>query len=69
LDIEFQLALANEDMPDLDQAEMIELRQAYAQDLIADKRFVFGKYVFNPRDGSVRTSSFSKCGCVTQPVM
>ena len=58
MDIEFQLALANEDMPDLEQAEIMEFRQAYAQDLISDKQFIFGKYVLNPQNGSVCTSSF-----------
>ena len=58
MNIEFQLALANENMPDLKQAEIMELHQAYAQDLISDKWFIFGKYVLNPQNGSVHTSSF-----------
>jgi hypothetical protein len=47
LDTEFQLALFADDDIDvsgLSQAEITEYRQNHANDLLADKRFIFGKY-------------------------
>jgi hypothetical protein len=47
LDTAFQLALfADEDIniSDLSQADITELRQSHAKNLLADKRFIFGKY-------------------------
>jgi hypothetical protein len=49
VDIEFHLS---NDSSGLSEDDVKELRQAYAHDLLEDKKFVFGKYVLSA-DGMV----------------
>lgn len=55
VDIEFHLS---NDSSGLSEDDVKELRQAYAHDLLEDKKFVFGKYVLSA-DGMVWTLFFS----------
>jgi hypothetical protein len=53
MDLVFQAANANLNERDLSLADIISLRQEFAQDLFQDKKFIFGKYTLSS-DGTVR---------------
>jgi hypothetical protein len=57
VDIEFQLAeITDSDLNDISQENMRLLRQEYADALLIEKQFIFGKCTID-KDGIVRTLS------------
>jgi hypothetical protein len=53
---DFQTSTA-ETIYNISQTEIIQLRKAYAEDLLKDKEFIFGRYTVS-REGEVRFHSF-----------